>query len=348
MLLITQPSNVVYLSGFPRSSGTVLIVDRDGLVTALVPALDYWRALDYIRLEKFTVVPYATYKLPDVELNIVQPPHIYVPEVLKGLSAKKVGVDNPYSRLVNEIEKVLGSPVQDLSERIADVRAIKHEEEVELMRKALHITEKSIRNVLNEFKPGISEKAIAALAEYHIRSEGADGLAFETIVAFGPNAAYPHATVTDRTLGKNDVVVMDLGAQVNNYSSDLTRTILVGNMEEVKKVIEIVSEAVAASIDFVRDGASAEEIDGKARDIIRKSGYGKYFIHSLGHGVGIEVHEKPRIAQGSKDVLREGMVVTIEPGVYIPGKFGVRIENMVVVRKYRAEVLNSLETIIEV
>jgi len=323
-------------------------VDRDGFVTAFVPALDYWRALDYIKLEKFTVVPYATYKLPDMELNVVQPPHEYVPEVLKKLSARKVGVDNPYNKLVDEIRKTMGPNVLDLSERIADARAIKHEEEVELMRKALRITEESVEKVLNELKPGVSEKAVAALVEYHMRSEGADGLAFETIVAFGPNAAYPHATVTDRTLGKDDIAVMDLGAQVSSYSSDLTRTILVGNVGEVKKVVEVVSEAVAVSIDFVKDGVSAEEVDGKARDIIRKSGYGKYFIHSLGHGVGIEVHEKPRIAQGSKDVLREGMVVTIEPGVYIPGKFGVRIENMVLVRKYGAEVLNSLRTIIEV
>jgi Xaa-Pro dipeptidase len=338
----------VYVSGFPRSSGTVLIVERDGSVTALVPALDYWRAVDNIKLEKVTVVPYATYELPDIELKLVQPPHVYVPEVLKGHSIRKVGVDNPYSRLVSEVEKTLGSKVLDLSEEIADARAIKHEEELELMRRALHITERSVEKVLKDLKPGVSEKAVAALVEYYMRSGGADGLAFETIVAFGPDAAYPHATVTDRTLREKDVVVMDLGAQVSSYSSDLTRTALVGNVGEVRKVAEVVSEAVAVSIDSVKDGVPAEEVDGRARDVIRRSGYGKYFVHSLGHGVGIEVHEKPRIAQGSKDVLRDGMVVTIEPGVYIPGRFGVRIENMVVVRKYKAEVLNSLATIIEV
>lgn len=338
----------MYVSGFPRSSGTVLIVERDGSVTALVPALDYWRAVDNIKLEKVTVVPYATYELPDIELKLVQPPHVYVPEVLKGHSIRKVGVDNPYSRLVSEVEKTLGSKVLDLSEEIADARAIKHEEELELMRRALHITERSVEKVLKDLKPGVSEKAVAALVEYYMRSGGADGLAFETIVAFGPDAAYPHATVTDRTLREKDVVVMDLGAQVSSYSSDLTRTALVGNVGEVRKVAEVVSEAVAVSIDSVKDGVPAEEVDGRARDVIRRSGYGKYFVHSLGHGVGIEVHEKPRIAQGSKDVLRDGMVVTIEPGVYIPGRFGVRIENMVVVRKYKAEVLNSLATIIEV
>jgi Xaa-Pro dipeptidase len=338
----------VYVSGFPRSSGTVLIVERDGSVTALVPALDYWRAVDNIKLEKVTVVPYATYELPDIELKLVQPPHVYVPEVLKGHSIRKVGVDNPYSRLVSEVEKTLGSKVLDLSEEIADARAIKHEEELELMRRALHITERSVEKVLKDLKPGVSEKAVAALVEYYMRSGGADGLAFETIVAFGPDAAYPHATVTDRTLREKDVVIMDLGAQVSSYSSDLTRTALVGNVGEVRKVAEVVSEAVTVSIDSVKDGVPAEEVDGRARDVIRRSGYGKYFVHSLGHGVGIEVHEKPRIAQGSKDVLRDGMVVTIEPGVYIPGRFGVRIENMVVVRKYKAEVLNSLATIIEV
>lgn len=326
----------------------MLIVERDGSVTALVPALDYWRAVDNIKLEKVTVVPYATYELPDIELKLVQPPHVYVPEVLKGHSIRKVGVDNPYSRLVSEVEKTLGSKVLDLSEEIADARAIKHEEELELMRRALHITERSVEKVLKDLKPGVSEKAVAALVEYYMRSGGADGLAFETIVAFGPDAAYPHATVTDRTLREKDVVVMDLGAQVSSYSSDLTRTALVGNVGEVRKVAEVVSEAVAVSIDSVKDGVPAEEVDGRARDVIRRSGYGKYFVHSLGHGVGIEVHEKPRIAQGSKDVLRDGMVVTIEPGVYIPGRFGVRIENMVVVRKYKAEVLNSLATIIEV
>ncbi|MEM2007312.1 MAG: aminopeptidase P family protein [Sulfolobales archaeon] len=349
VLILTQPSNVTYLTGISRSSGTVLVVERGGSVTALVPALDYWRVVNTSRLSELVVKPYATYQLPDIDLRLVELPHSYIPKMLKELGLVKVAADNPYGRIVFEVEKSLGIKVTDLSESIADLRAIKHQEELELMKRALSITEGAVEKALSELKPGVSEKVIAATIEYYMRLSGADGLAFESIVAFRDNAAYPHAVVTDRLLRNGDPVVIDVGAQVESYSSDLTRTVLVGGVsDEVRRSVEVVSEAVDAAVDAVCDGVVAEEVDTRARDVVRRAGLGKYFVHSLGHGVGIEVHEKPRIAQGSKDVLKEGMVVTIEPGVYVVGQYGIRIENMVVVRKGRAEPLNRLSKVISV
>ncbi|MDW8011015.1 MAG: M24 family metallopeptidase, partial [Sulfolobales archaeon] len=320
-----------------------------GLVTALTPALDYWRITDTTKLGELAVVPYSTYQLPDIDLKLVEPPHLYIPKMLKEVGKVKIAVDNPFGRIAFEIEKNLGVRIQDLSEVIADLRTIKHLEELEIMKKALSITERAVERALSELKPGVTEKSIAAVVEYYMKLFGADGLAFESIVAFGSNAAYPHATVTDRTLRRDDVVVIDVGAQIENYSSDLTRTVLVGSVEEeVRKVVEVVSEAVDVAVDSVRDGVEACEVDSRAREVLKRAGLSKYFIHSLGHGIGVEVHEKPRLAQGSKDVLKEGMVVTIEPGVYIPGKYGVRIENMVLVRESGAEVLNKLGKLLAV
>lgn len=349
VLVVAQPSNVTYFTGIPKSSGTVLVIERDGSVTALVPALDYWRIADSVKLSGLVIRPYATYQLPDIDLKLVEAPHVHISKALKERGTVRLAFDNPYGKLGYEVEKSLGVKAVDLSEFIADLRAIKHQDELELMRKALSIAEGALEKTLTELRPGVSERVVAATLEYYMRLGGADGLAFESIVAFESNAAYPHAVVTDRPLKRGDPVVIDIGAQVESYSSDLTRTVLVGDVgSEVRKAVEVVSEAVDAAIDAVRDGVAAEEVDTKAREVVRRAGLGKYFVHSLGHGVGIEVHEKPRLAQGSRDVLKEGMVVTIEPGVYIPGRYGVRIENMVLVRKGEAEVLNRLGKVISV
>lgn len=344
-LVVASPANVTYLTGLPRSSGTVLLIRRDGRVLALTPALDYWRVLDSVR--GVEVLPYATYSLPDFEVALVEPPHTYIPKLLKSEGVSRVASDSPYTRISAEVGKTLGTEVEDLSDALADLRAVKTSEELELMRRALAITEKAVEEVLGEVGAGATERAIAALVEYRIRLGGADGLAFESIVASGPNSSYPHATVTDRAIGSGEPVTIDVGAQLRGYCSDLTRTVLVGPVpNEVRRAIELVAEAIDEATDAIRDGVSAEEVDARAREVIRRAGLGKYFIHSLGHGVGVEVHEKPRLAQGSKDVLREGMVVTVEPGIYVPGKFGVRIENMVLVTKTRGETLNRLAKVI--
>jgi Xaa-Pro dipeptidase len=345
VLVVESPANVTYLTGLPRSSGTVLLVWRDGRVLALTPALDYWRVLNSVK--GVEVLPYATYSLPDFEVTLVEPPHTYIPKLLKSEGVSRVGSDSPYTRVSAEVGKALDVEVRDFSEVLADLRAVKTPEELELMRRALAITEKAVEEVLGEVRVGTTEKTIAALVEYRIKLGGAEGLAFESIVASGPNSSYPHATVTDRVIGSGEPVTIDVGARFREYCSDLTRTVLVGPAPaEVRRVLELVAEAVDEATDAVKEGVTSEEVDTRAREVIRRAGLGRYFIHSLGHGVGVEVHERPRLAQGSKEVLREGMVVTIEPGVYVPGRFGVRIENMVLVTKTRGEILNRLSKIV--
>lgn len=187
----------------------------------------------------------------------------------------------------------------------------------------------AIREHLGE---GMREYEVAAEATYAMMWNGAEGIAFTTIVASGPRSAYPHASVTDRRIRKGDFVTIDMGATYKEYRSDITRTFIVGEpTEEQAKIYEAVLRANQTVLPEIKDGASGREVDGVARAVIEEAGYGEYFVHSLGHGVGLEVHEPPSLSKTSEDTLETGNVVTDEPGIYIPGFGGVRIEDTVLV-----------------
>jgi Xaa-Pro dipeptidase len=219
------------------------------------------------------------------------------------------------------------------------MRSIKDDEELDRIRRAGEITATAIKMAMEKLDNNVNEKQIAGIIDMTMKTVGAEDYAFPSIVAFGENTAYPHHIPTDRYLKEGDVVLFDVGAKYKGYCFDSTRTYVFNN--EAKKIYEIVLQAQLEAIDYVKDGVYASEVDGVARKVIEKAGYGKYFIHSTGHGVGIEIHESPTISMNSKDILRENMVITIEPGIYLKGRFGVRIEDTLIVTKNKPIVLET-------
>jgi Xaa-Pro aminopeptidase len=222
------------------------------------------------------------------------------------------------------------------------VTAVKDVEEIALILYAAQITDKVFKKILTLIRPGIRECDIAAEISYWHRKYGAECDAFDPIVASGERGALPHARASDKIIRRGEMVVLDFGCRYSGYHSDLTRTIAVGQPSaKMKKVYRIVFDAQMKAIDTVHNGVAARSVDAAARKHIRQTGNGRYFIHSLGHGLGIHVHEPMRLSALSTAILQTGNVVTIEPGIYIPGSGGVRIEDDIVVRENGCDVLTT-------
>jgi Xaa-Pro aminopeptidase len=233
---------------------------------------------------------------------------------------------------------------------VAKQRIIKEPAEIEKISRAARIADKAFSHIIGFIKPGLSEKDIALELEFYMRKSGADSLSFETIVASGVRSSMPHGAPTDKRVEKGEFITMDFGCMVEGYCSDMTRTVHLGPAsEEDRNVYAVVLKAQKEAMKSIREGMSCFSVDKIARDIIMENGYGEYFGHGLGHGVGLEIHEEPFLSPSGDKMLRAGMVVTDEPGIYIPGKFGVRIEDLVVVRDNGCDVLsNSLKELIEI
>jgi len=217
---------------------------------------------------------------------------------------------------------------------------MKDEEELKLIRAAVSLGATLFDRTLQVLRAGVKETEVAAEMELAARKAGAEAMSFETIIASGARSALPHGRASEQVIQPGGFVVCDFGVILEGYCSDQTRTVWVGDVSaDARQAYEAVREAQQAAIDAVRPGATCGDVDEAARKVLRKAGLGKYFTHSTGHGVGLEIHEAPRVAAGQKEVLKPGMVITIEPGVYFPGKWGVRIEDMVVVTASGCEVL---------
>ena len=259
---------------------------------------------------------------------------------VKAFKIKKLAVDTlsyeNYSSLAKRLRgearlKIQGNIVWEL-------RKTKDEKELELMRKAGELTSEGMRVAYEVIRPGVKEYEAAGEIEYAMRKCGCWGTAFETIVASGVRSAFPHGGCTDREIRQGDLVVVDIGAAYHHYRSDMTRTLAAGKpSEKQKKICEIVKLAQEKAFQAVKQKAKAKGVDAAARKTIDNAGYGKYFVHGLGHGVGLEVHEQPTLSPESKDKLMIGNVVTLEPGIYIVGFGGFRIEDTVLVQKGKAE-----------
>lgn len=222
----------------------------------------------------------------------------------------------------------------------AALRMVKDSDELAAMEKAALLGCSLFGNLLGFIHPGVAETAVAAELEYAARRRGAEGMSFETIVASGPRSALPHGHASMAKLPRKGFVVLDFGVILNGYCSDMTRTVHLGAASRQERdVYEAVLEAQLAGVAAVRPGATCGEVDEAARGVLREAGLEEYFTHSTGHGVGIEIHEAPRLAKEQETALRPGMVVTIEPGIYIEGKFGIRIEDMVMVTDRAQRVL---------
>jgi len=219
-------------------------------------------------------------------------------------------------------------------------RMVKDNDELGMIRAAVRLGATLFDRALEVLRPGVKEAEVAAEMEYAARRAGAEEMSFPTIIASGARSALPHGRATAQAIASGGFVVCDFGVILGGYCSDQTRTVWVGAVpDDARRAYESVKEAQEAAIAAVRPGASVGEIDAAARKVLRKAGLGRYFTHSTGHGVGLEIHEAPRVAAGQRDLLKPGMVITIEPGVYFPGKWGVRIEDMVAVSEDGCEVL---------
>jgi Xaa-Pro aminopeptidase len=228
---------------------------------------------------------------------------------------------------------------------VEGLREIKSPQELEVMRQAAKLGSEVIEEVIALVKPGVSELDLAAETDYRMRRKGASGPSFDTIIASGPRSALPHARPTAKCLGKNELVVLDLGVILRHYCSDLTRTVYLGRAPaRVRRWYRAVLEAKQAALQALRAGRTAGSVDRAARQVLERSGLGRFFTHSTGHGLGTEVHEGPRLGRGQQQEIRVGNVVTLEPGIYVEGVGGIRIEDDVAVHASGPEVLTSAPT----
>ncbi len=235
-----------------------------------------------------------------------------------------------------------------LSNAIGALRSIKDDEEIQCIQKAQSIAENAFEQILKFIKVGVTEREIALKLDFTMMQLGAEALSFETIALSGANTSMPHGVPSDRKVCSGEFVLMDFGAVYNGYHSDMTRTVCVGKPDpEMEKVYNIVLEAQKTALSYAKAGIKGSQLDAVSRDVIAKAGYGNFFGHALGHGVGLEIHELPVASPKSDKILKTGSVVTIEPGIYIPGKFGVRIEDFVIITEKSCQNLTkSVKSII--
>jgi Xaa-Pro aminopeptidase len=327
-LLVTSRADWYYLTGFTGEAGALVVGPRQ--VTLVTDG-------------RFTVQ--AAEELRGVRV-VEQKEGLYrsCGELLKNQRARRAGFD-PNQVTVGQshlLRKAVGKAAQlkEAGGLVASLRARKDVAELAQMRKAAILASEVVEYAIGLLKPGVREFEVAAEIEYQMRRRGASGAAFESIVAFGARAALPHARPTAKRLRKNELVVLDLGAILGKYCSDITRTVYVGKAPaRIRLWYQAVLEARAAAIQAVGPGKSGGEVDAAARGVLAAYRLDQYFVHSTGHGLGLEVHEDPRLAKGQKTQLALGNVITIEPGVYIAGVGGIRIEDDVVVQQGRNEVL---------
>lgn len=328
--LVASEFNMLYLTGF--LGGTQLLVPSEGESVLYVHGVNYEQA----RMEAKN----CRVKLLRADENLEQ----RMAEQIGKLKLKRVGFDvlraSTYLKLRKHLRGVARLRVE--AELIWQLRKVKDEAELRLMRRAAEITSQAMRVAYEVLKPGMRECEVAAEIERAMRMNGSYGLAFNTIVTSGSRSAFPHGWCTEREIRKGELVVVDIGATYKHYRSDMTRTLVAGKpSQKQERIFKIVKEAQERAFLSIRPGKRAREIDAVARDFIDKAGFGKQFVHSLGHGIGLEIHEPPTLSQSSKDRLKVGNVVTVEPGIYVVGFGGVRIEDTVLVKRGRPEKLTS-------
>lgn len=351
--IIGYEGNIRYYAG-TGVSGATLLVSKDGYAKLLVPLLEYHKTLSELTLKEVEVAAYYRYPVPGVEVAgaVRRPLKDALKEELERLRPAKIGVDKGYltMQLYEAVSAaVKGYEVADLTRDVSRMRSVKESDELRAIERALAAAEKALSETLRSIREGVTEAELAGLAELEMRRLGCEGPAFPTIVAVGSNAAYPHATPSGNRVKRGDAVLIDLGCRLAGYCSDLTRTLVYLEREGTPaRALEAVYEALMAGVETIAPGVSCSDPDTAARRVLEKEGLSRYFVHSLGHGIGIDVHEEPRLSQepGEGCTLEPGMVVTVEPGVYVPGLFGVRIEDMVVVTKKSKRVLTRIERLL--
>jgi len=337
---IIQPENRRYLSGFKAADGQLDESSGSLFVTsdqALLLTDSRYTTQAQQEVDGFEVITHRQ-SLIDA-----------LPEIFDRLNTRRLGFEGGYviwDLYQKASEKASQhSPlvkVVPLSSLVEEMREIKEPEEVAVLSRSAQLMGDVLARVIEELRPGQVEKDVAWRIEALIREQDADGVAFPPIVASGPNSALPHAIPTKRIVGEGEPIILDVGARVDGYCSDMTRTIFLGNPSSYfREIYRIVREAQVSAIEYIRPGMKTNEADSIARDCIKKPGFGDFFGHSLGHGIGLAPHEGPSVGPLKPKTLKEGMVFSIEPGIYVPGKGGVRLEEMVILEKDGARVLTT-------
>ncbi len=331
-LLVSHLPNIRYLCGFTGSAGFLLVTETGSVF--------------------FTDVRYDTQAREEVKgAKVVIPRKSLLSALGEWIGARQkrsekwtLGIEAEHLTVAERkrLADVLpaGLRLRNAPALVEQARMVKDDEELRRIRAAVQLGAALFERAMEVLRPGVRESEVAAEMEYSARRAGAEAMSFPTIIASGARSALPHGRATEQVIAPGGFVVCDFGVILAGYCSDQTRTVWVGpTSKEARGAYEAVREAQEAAIVAVRPGVRAGEVDEAARKVLRKAGLGRYFTHSTGHGVGLEIHESPRIAAGQKELLKPGMVITIEPGVYFPGKWGIRIEDMVAVTADGGEVL---------
>ncbi|HBG45450.1 MAG TPA: hypothetical protein DDW94_00510 [Deltaproteobacteria bacterium] len=333
-ILVSDINSARYLSGFTGSNVFMIITPREAF---------------FLTDPRYT--EQAKAEVRGCKIRIFKKAFDEIADIAKGLKVKTLGFEaanlnfSTYSKLDKALSKVKLKPTAGV---VGKLRQRKDAFEIERLKASASLLDAGFKAAMRFIKPGAVEEEAAFSVEVAMRRRGAEALAFDTIIASGPRGALPHGKASGKKIKKGELVVVDMGVIKDGYNSDETRTFSVGRPQaRQKEVYRIVKEAQAVAIDAVKAGVKASDVDAAARGYIEKAGYGKYFSHGTGHGTGLEIHEGPSISPISEDVLHEGMVITVEPGIYIPGWGGVRIEDMVLVKKGGCEMLtNSIRDLV--
>jgi Xaa-Pro aminopeptidase len=329
-LLLSSPDNITYLTGFRKAEGYLLLTSKK---IVYFTNFIYKEEADKIKLWEVVIS----------DKNIFSK----IAKVAKKLNIKRVGYEAKHLPFL-EYEKLKESMAsQSINlvktvDLVESMRAIKDKKEINLIRKAVKISLEGFEFINEIMDEAFSEKGLSIEVEKFLKLKGNSCVAFPPVVAFGKNASFPHHIPTVSQLRKEEIILIDLGARCCGYCADLTRVFFLGKIPTyLKRVYDVVKKAQELSIKKARSGMKARDLDRVAREFIDKKGLGRYFGHGLGHGIGLCVHEEPYLNPHNEELLKENMVLTIEPAVYLPGKFGVRLESMIVIKHNRAEVIDG-------
>lgn len=332
-MILYNESNMHYACGFSKSEG-VVIITKDGKGYHIVDSRYTEIALKYAAKSNLEVIEINTSFMDEIEKIISK-------HNIKSLLFENETIS--YSKYIQLKEKNKNIEFINLSNQLMKLRNIKDIEEIKLIKEANNIAEKSFLELLPEVKAGKTEKELAALFDYIMSKNGSDGVSFDTILLTGEHTSMPHGVPDDRVIKDGDFVLFDFGATKNGYHSDMTRTVAVGHAtDEMEEMYNLVLKAQIAGIKALNDGVKCADVYRSAYDVLETKEMGKYFRHSLGHGVGLDIHEGYNASPKSKDIFEVGNVTSIEPGIYIPDKFGIRIEDLLYISPRGRENLSKI------
>jgi Xaa-Pro aminopeptidase len=345
VLLVAQPENRRYLSGYQaadhsaqESSGVLLIPARGRSV--LLTDFRY-----QVQAEQQSDLPVTLYRRGLLQL---------LQTLLGEYNTRTLGFESDYTLYSTSVKlaalaKRLHLNLTPCDNLVESMRIVKEAAELAVIRESVALNEQIFTDLFSSLSPEMSERQVARTIENMAFESGCDGISFAPIVAAGPSGAMPHAHPSASPIGRGRPITIDMGVRLNGYCSDMTRNFVLGDPDDTYLAVHrLVRKAQIAGIKAIREGVSVGQVDRAAREVIAKGGYGKYFGHALGHGVGLAVHEDPRLSGRSRRKLRRDMVVTVEPGIYLPGWGGVRLENMVIVREDHGEVINRDQTWLDI